>query len=193
MSGVRKLPPGALSSPYVRGYPIAATLNRAMNRVMTDHEYTLRAPRYALLLSSQECWRCRHATPVVGFLVPTGHETLWVDDDPDQNEWERQECASLVSNISHLAPAPLARAQALSLHYGPGRTKTGGSYLMNSCAHCQAAQGDFFLYSEPEGAFFPTSPEGLARIRVIPMEEAFACHGDSSYGTVSDELARRAW
>lgn len=176
---------------------VAGTSKRAMNMTMTDHEYehehTLRAPRYALLQSSQECWKCHRATPVVGFLVPAGHETLWVDDDPGQDEWERQDCASLVSNISRLAPAALARAQSLSPHYGLGRTKTGGTYLMNSCAHCRAAQGDFFLYSEPDGAFFPTTSEGLDRIRVIPVDEAFACHGDSSYGTVSDELAHRAW
>lgn len=164
-----------------------------MTMAMTDHEYTLRASRYALLLSSQQCWKCRRPTPVVGFLVPAGHETLWVDDDPDQDDWERQDCASLISNISLVSPSALARAQSLSSHYGPGRTKTGGSYLMNSCAHCRAAQGDFFLYSEPEGAFFPTTPEGLDRIQVVTVKEAFACDGDPSYGTVCDELGRRAW
>lgn len=160
---------------------------------MTAHQYTLRALHYAFLLSSQECWKCHRPTPVVGILVPTGHETRWVDDDPDSNEWEPQESASLVSNISRLAPTVLDRAQSLSSHYGPGHTKTGGSYLMNSCAHCQAAQGDFFLYSEPDGAFFPTTPAGIANIQVIPIDEPFACCGDSSYGTISDELARRAW
>ena len=172
---------------------LAGLINRAMNTAMIDREFTLRAPRYALLSSSQECWQCHRTTPVVGFLVPTGHEALWVDDDPDQDEWERQDCASIVSNISHLEPSALAQAQALSPHYGPGRTKTGGSYLMNSCANCRAAQGDFFLYSEPDGAFFPTSTEGLARIRVIPIDEPFACNGNSSYGSVSDEISALAW
>ncbi len=132
-----------------------------MNMTMTDHEYehehtlrpSLRAP------AIQPGVLGHRATPVVGFLVPAGHETLWVDDDPGQDEWERQDCASLVSNISRLAPAA-ARAQSLSPHYGLGRTKTGGNYLMNSCAHCRAAQGDFFLYGEPGGAFFPRHPKG---------------------------------
>ena len=174
------------------GRRLAELSSRAMNMAMTDHEYTLRAPRYALLQSSQECWKCHRPTPVVGFLVPAGHEELWVDD-PYHDEWERMDCASIISNVSRLAPAVLSRVQALSQHYGPGRTKTGGSYLMNSCAHCKAVQGDFFLYSEPDGAFFPTTPEGLDRIRVIPVEEAFACHGDGGYGTVSDQLAGMAW
>jgi len=160
---------------------------------MTDHEFTLRAARYALLQSSQECWKCHRSTPVVGFLVPSGHETRWVDDEPDQDEWERQDDASLVSGISHLSPGPLAQVRALSSHYGPGTTKTGGSYLMNRCVHCEAAQGDFFLYSEPDGAFFPTTQDGIDRIQVTTVEEAFACTGDTSVSSVAHELGRRAW
>ena len=158
-----------------------------------ENAHTLRATCYALMQSVQACWKCHKNTPVIGFLVPAGHETRWMDADPSEDDWERQDCAGIVSNISHLPLGPLERARTLSPCYGLGHTKTGGSYYLNSCVHCQAAQGDFFLFSEPDGAFFPTTPAGISRIQLIPVEAAFACQGDPSYGTISDELGARAW
>ncbi len=159
---------------------------------MTDQEYSVRAQRYALLQSKQTCWKCDQDTPVVGFLLPQIHETLWIDDEPALDEWEKQDCASIVNHITSLPDAVLNRIQSLSPRYKVGHSKMGGSYFMNSCVHCNSIQGDFFLYSEPGGAFFPTSQAASDEIQVIPVAEAFACIGDCSYGSISDMLAGRA-
>lgn len=158
-----------------------------------EHEYTLRAPRYAVIQSSQGCWQCRQDTPVVGLLVSDEHEQLWIDDDPALDEWEKPNSASLVSHVSRLSPAVLAELQAASPHYRFGTTKSAGQYFMNFCAGCQAAQGDFFLYSEPDGAFFFMSEEDVHGVRIKAVEESFACHGDPSYSSMIDELAQRVW
>lgn len=64
---------------------------------------------------------------------------------------------------------------------------------MNFCAHCQAVQGDSFLYSEPDGAFFFMSEEQVREVRIKRVEAPFSCHGDSSYSALIDELAQRVW
>lgn len=158
-----------------------------------EHEYTLRAPRYAVIQSSQACWACGRDTPVVGLLVSDEHEQLWIDDDPALDEWEKPNSASLVSHVSRLLPTVLAELQTASPHYRFGTTKSAGQYFMNFCAHCQAAQGDFFLYSEPDGAFFFMSEEQVRKVHIKGVEAPFACHGDSSYSALIDQLAQRAW
>lgn len=158
-----------------------------------EHEYTLRAPRYAVIQSGQECWDCGQDTSVVGLLIPAEHEQLWIDDDPASDEWEKPDSASLVSHVSRLLPTVLAELQAASPHYRFGTTKSAGQYFMNFCAHCQAAQGDFFLYSEPDGAFFFMSEDEVHGVRIRRVDAPFACHGDSSYSSLIDHLAQKVW
>jgi hypothetical protein len=46
-------------------------------------------------------------------------------------------------------------------------------YLMNHCENCGAKLGDFFMHSEPGGAFFPTSPQEAQRMTLIRINERF--------------------
>lgn len=159
----------------------------------TEHEYTLRAPRYAVIQSRQVCWRCGHDTPVVGLLVPAEHEQLWIDDDPDLDEWERPDSASTVSHVSRLPAPVLARLQAASPHYRMGSSKAAGDYFINHCVECGAVQGDHFLYGEPEGAFFFMSEGEVEATRATAIDEPLACRGDPSYSSLIDLLAQRVW
>lgn len=158
-----------------------------------EHEYTVRASRFAVIQSSQTCWRCKQNTPVVGLLVPAEHEHLWVDDDPALDEWEEPDSASIVSHVSRLPAGVLVRLQTVSPHYRWGSSKAGGEYFMNHCAKCGTLQGDHFLYSEPDGAFFLMSEEEASRIHTTAIEEPFACNGDPSYSSLIDLLAQRVW
>lgn len=58
---------------------------------------------------------------------------------------------------------------------------------MNHCA-CGAPLSDFFLHSEPGGAFFPTSPEEVEGIilRELPVAGPFKV--EASYGQVYLDL-----
>lgn len=158
------------------------------------HEYTVRAPHYAILESSQSCWKCHDRTPVFGFMLPPGHEALWVDDDPALDEWETIDgSSSLVSSIARLHPDVMASMQALTSRYGLSRSNVASRYFMNFCVHCNAKQGDFFLYSEPGGAFFPTSQADADVIKITTIAKPFSAHGDIGYGTPCDMIALRAW
>ena len=159
----------------------------------TENEYTVRAPRYAVIQGSQVCWRGKHETPVFGLLVPAEHEQLWVDDDPDLDEWERPDSASIVSHVSRLPATVLARLQAASPHYRMGSSRAAGEYFVNHCARCGAIQGDHFLYGEPDGAFFLMSEGEVQATRATAIDEPFACRGDPSYSSLIDLLAQRVW
>jgi len=164
-----------------------------MDNQNAKHEYTLRAPRYAVIQGNQNCWRCKQDTPVVGLLVPAEHEERWVDDDPDLDEWERPDSASIVSHVSRLPATVLARLQAVSPHYRMGSTKAAGDYFINHCVECGAVQGDHFLYGEPDGTFFFMSEVEVDGIRTSAIDEPFACQGDTSYSSLIDLLAQRVW
>lgn len=41
-----------------------------------------------------------------------------------------------------------------------------GHYFMNHCSFCGAKLGDFFMHSEPDGAFFPTREESAREIKL---------------------------
>ena len=157
-----------------------------------EPEFNLRASHYAIIQSSRPCWKCKRDALVVGFLLPPRHESLWIDDDREKDEWEDQDVSCLISSITHLVPTALTRIQLLSPHYAFGKTKDGGSYFVNSCAHCAAKQGDFHLYGKPGDAFFPLSEKGLARINISLVHEPFACNGNRII-VLPDMLGERAW
>ena len=159
-----------------------------------SHEYTVRAPHYAILESSQTCWKCHGSTPVFGFILPPGHEALWVDDDAELDEWESVDgSSSLVSSIARMHPDVFASIQALTSRYGLSRSNAGGRYFMNFCVHCNAKQGDFFLYSEPGGAFFPMTQADADAIRATLVDRPFSASGSTGYGTPCDMIAEHIW
>lgn len=43
-------------------------------------------------------------------------------------------------------------------------------------------QGDFEMYCEPDGAFFPMNEIAASKIALHAFEEPFGCNGDTSYG-----------
>ena len=67
-------------------------------------------------------------------------------------------------------------------HFQKRTSKTAGTaYYMNTCA-CGAHFGDFYLFSEPGGAFFPTDETEAAHITIeeLPLTGTFDL--DCSYG-----------
>ncbi|WP_053162779.1 hypothetical protein [Pseudomonas brassicacearum] len=63
---------------------------------------------------------------------------------------------------------------------------TGSCYLMNHCENCGAKLGDFFMHSEPGGAFFPTSPQEAKRMTLIRINERF--DANCSVGFASEDF-----
>ncbi|HGB6847845.1 TPA: DNA primase, partial [Salmonella enterica subsp. enterica serovar Enteritidis] len=44
-------------------------------------------------------------------------------------------------------------------------------YYANHCCHCNAMQGDFMMFNEPGGVFFPVTYEQAEKIRFHEVNE----------------------
>lgn len=123
------------------------------------------APIY-LVEATSSCWSCGCDTPVIALAVEQ------LDGEPLESE---ESCLILLSLMEDI---PEELANLLGQRYAFFRkrySKTAGiRYFMNHCA-CGAPLGDFFLHSEPGGAFFPTSPEEVEGVilRELPVAGPF--------------------
>ncbi len=59
---------------------------------------------------------------------------------------------------THDNSAPKIKPPPRTVQYRYSKTK-GNKYWVNTCPYCQSIQGDFFLYSEPDGPFFAVNCE----------------------------------
>lgn len=132
---------------------------------LDDSKDTFAAPFY-LLRGEEDCWKCGTTCRVVG--LAAGAENPYV-----------------LSNIKEMPEAFLLAIEAVHPQFEKRQSYTAGSaYYMNTCP-CGAHFGDFYLFSEPGGPFFPTTKEEAAGLEVIELpiegEHVFAC--SPGYGT----------
>ncbi|MFH1498233.1 MAG: hypothetical protein ABII82_10455 [Verrucomicrobiota bacterium] len=136
----------------------------------------LTAPIY-LLTSKETCYRCGKAASVVA---------LSCSKFSDEEEGESEDSEPiLVSNVLELPNGLLELIRRVHPHYEKRRSRMADSdYFMNICPHCNAHFGDFFLFSEPEGAFFPMDDAALAAItiRKLPIEGQVELDGSYHMG-----------
>lgn len=144
----------------------------------------IRAESYFIAKSGKHCWKCGDVTRVFGVGVPAGYETLELDDEEDgASYWRVSDQPSFVHYVTDLLPGVAARVKALSHYYRIDFSKTTqSSYWMNHCEHCGMKQGDFEMYCEPSGAFFPMNRREASLIVLDVIAEPFGCNGDTSYG-----------
>lgn len=129
----------------------------------------IRANKFYIVKSKELCWKCSRLSEVFAFFLPAGHEKLedWEDESyqnqPSSNliagkEWVKAEYAIFVTYVNFLSEYPLKLIKEISPNYYYDFSKTtSDNYYMNHCEHCGSKQGDFFMYSEPGGAFCPSS------------------------------------
>lgn len=147
------------------------------------------APIY-LLFSQETCYRCGKIAPVVAVACRKFFDEREEPDDADANEDNEP---VLVHGISDM-PATLLQ-EILKLHpfYEKRRSRMAGcEYFMNICCHCKAHFGDFFLYSEPDGAFFPMEDAAVAAIKIkeLPLQGTIDLAASYSMGPGADIFAK---
>jgi hypothetical protein len=136
-----------------------------------------RSQTYSIAHAMQRCAGCARRTPVVGLILPPGHETLEVGADEEAaaaDAWGAAEAGAFLFFIEHLSEAVRNRLRQHSQHYRLDHDEQAGQiYWMNHCSFCGARQEDFELYCEPEGAFLPISEHAAASIRLQQVSEPF--------------------
>lgn len=130
-----------------------------------------------LLRSSESCWRCHASQEVIALAF------RWrMDKSQDEDEQPEENEPLILQNI-HTLPKPILDAVvARHAHFEKRTSKTAGTaYYMNTCC-CGAHFGDFYLFSEPGGAFFPMDETEASPITIeeLPLTGTFELH--CSYG-----------
>jgi hypothetical protein len=114
-------------------------------------------------------------TRVHGFILPAGHETLYVEDDPKDDYWEVSGEVCLLSYIDWLDGPVLAAMQVATQRYRVEYSHTTDSfYFMNACEHCDAQLGDHYTFNEYGTGFEPASPLQAAEIHLRSVREPFS-------------------
>lgn len=128
---------------------------------MTDEPYTIRAARFAVLSNTMQCYSCSRNTRVAALLVVDAEEHYDLKEPADFLEGP-----GILHYIQELDAETLEKWQRVAPWIQLRATKTSQlTYFLNTCEHCGAVQGDWYL-TEPDGPFFPTRTEDLATIKV---------------------------
>jgi len=119
-------------------------------------------PVYAVE-SKSPCWRCDRQPRV----ATVAAESFISRDEPDEPV---EPDLYLFSGIEFLPRELLEAMQRVNPGYRRRFSNTAGvSYYMNHCT-CGAQLGDFYMHSEPGGAFFPTTPQAARAICLHRLE-----------------------
>ena len=150
-------------------------------------------PSISIALSNSDCYRCANKTAVISL---ASNNFYYLDTDENEDEkWFRANELSFFSMPVFIENELVAKINRLFPNYKIAYSKTTeSSYWANHCEHCGALQGDFFLHSEPGGAFFPLEIEEYERITLITVPSKFDIEIDAGYSWLSnaDEIYKYA-
>ena len=141
-----------------------------------------------LLTSSEPCWKC--GTPQSVNAV--GTHGLHDGEDEVTEPGDKAELI-LLSNIVEMPFAVFKYVAQRNHRYMKRHSRTAGeTYYANTC-ECGANFGDFYLYSEPGGAFFPDTDEAAQDIQIHTMPFTGSLKFDCSYSAgVGEYILRHA-
>ena len=192
------VPEGKEAAPFARWCSQQGDANLA-----NEPEFKVRSRWYFLVESSSGCWKCGSRTRVNAFMLPEDHEKFEYAGEDDEafalagsgGCWMRQSALGMVSNVYGLSPVVLAQLRHHTTRYRPAYSQQAGStYYMNHCEHCGAKLGDFYMHSEPGGAFFPMSPADASKMILRKVDAPFEARislSSCNVGTASEAQAPR--
>ena len=125
------------------------------------------APPLILAVADTACWKCNGKMKAAALIAPN---ILAAPGD--------------VLILQHMAALPaelLEFVQSRVPDFRRGQSMAG-EYMASHCPACGAITGDFYLFSEPGGAFWPETDEDAAAIRLedCPISDAISI--DAGYG-----------
>lgn len=150
------------ASPFAKWLPPAQSPN-------------IRAVRYWIASARLTCWRCRGTSPIHGFALPPGHETLEVDDESGAETWESSDEATFVCYLDYVLPAAIQSMRQRTADYRYSYRRSSQTfYWANCCGHCGAKLGDYDAFCEPGQGFMPLTRDQASEITLASVEAPFA-------------------
>ena len=139
----------------------------------------------SIALNSSDCYKCANKTAVIS-LASNNFYYLNTDENEDE-KWFRADGLSFFSMPVFIENEIAGKIKRLFPNYKIAYSKTAeSSYWANHCEHCGALQGDFFLHSEPGGAFFPLEIEEYEQLTFITVPSKFDVEIDADYSWLSN-------
>lgn len=133
----------------------------------TGENLTELIPPIFVVESATLCWKCNQVTP-----VGTIASESFIEPDDDGARHPADSYLYVFSGITYLPQEAQNEIRKVNPGYRHRYSKTaGGKYFMNHCP-CGAQLGDFYMHSEPGGAFFPMTKEAAASISLRCISEA---------------------
>jgi hypothetical protein len=143
------------------------------------------SPLY-LLTTQAKCWKCGKEQTLIG-LMAQFYE--WVEEGNCAGEYHPT--LAMLSNISDMPDEILQLMLQQRQGYERRYSHTSGfEYYANTC-ECGAFFGDFYMYAEPDGAFFPINEEEASKITYqrLTFDGELDIDCECSYG-IADEILK---
>ena len=133
------------------------------------------SPPLYLVEGIETCWKCNKQTQVFSLLAPNIENT------------ENEVC--MLSDIESLPSEVLSFIQQLAPNFKLTFSKMAGNeYYGNACCKCGVLIGDFFLHSEPDGAFFPGGEEEAKSLYLVEVPIVEVVRAEASLHMGSGDL-----
>ena len=165
---------GARWNPNIKKWYVPIGVNTSLFErwMLVENEFAL-SPLF-IVKSAQECWRCNQSSDVY-CIASSG----FLDEDGTENDF------TIFSNLENIDIRVEKLIQEYIPLYKPDYSKTAeGVYYMNHCQNCSVKLGDFFMHSEPDGAFLPMSENSATKITIFQLSainEKVAINGSQGY------------
>lgn len=145
-------------------------------------------PPFYLAKNNCECWRCEKEISVVSLCSGS----FKIVENMNMEDYDG---FAFFSNVTYLPEEiiKILKTHFPAYYYDYSKT-INQKYWANHCPYCRALQGDFFLYSEPGGAFCPIDEDSMKNLLLIKLppkyDEVLSCEfGQSS---IFDEILNYA-
>lgn len=137
---------------YPKFYKWMPLPNDEVCHILCNHIFVVAGMRY--------CYKCGKATRVMGFGIEDYFEVI--DPSLYAGDLERftyhTGVVHIVSELPHsIIPKLIWDFLEQEFHYKMGYSKQGGHYYANHCQHCDAIQGYFPLFCEPDSPLVITN------------------------------------
>ncbi len=97
-----------------------------------------------IITSSRSCWKCKKNTKLISLRYLQSYGDIEVRNRPAA-VYHQEKLPKELMDLLH--------TKFSFYKYKYSYTEKQG-YIGNTCSHCGSLQGDWFLYDEPDGAFF---------------------------------------
>jgi hypothetical protein len=106
---------------------------------------------------------------------------IWLNSSAS-SRWEKSTEPKFCHYVNYLPDTVILHIKKFTDKYQFDFSNTIQSYYwMSHCEYCGAKQGDYELYEEPKGPFFPITEEEAFEIKLSFINEYFEASGSVSF------------